>query len=87
LKSKLQRTGKGLAAADSCAACVVDQQYSSAIFVSLRFHFDKEKIRCPFKKGYYYIILILLFFKLRKSEIVYPQNAEVGEFWHYRSLT
>jgi hypothetical protein len=31
------------------AACVIAQQYSSATFVSLRFHSDKEKCSGPFK--------------------------------------
>jgi hypothetical protein len=43
------------------AACVIAQQYSSAIFVSRRFLSRKEKFGTRFKN--------LIFLKLRKSEI------------------
>jgi hypothetical protein len=34
---------------DHLAACVIAQQYSPATFVSLRFHFRKEKFGARFK--------------------------------------
>jgi hypothetical protein len=37
----------------SAAACVIAQQYSSAYFVSLRFHTRKKKIQRTSKERYY----------------------------------
>jgi hypothetical protein len=37
------------------AACVIAQQYSSATFISLHFHYRKEKFVKRFKKGYDFI--------------------------------
>ena len=42
-------------------ASVIAQQYSSAIFVSLRFRSHMEKFGRSFKK-YYYLIFLKLFF-------------------------
>ena len=52
---------------DGASACVIAQQYSSAAFFSLHFHYLNEKSRavqdsCYFKN-------LLLFLKWRKSEI------------------
>jgi len=49
----------------SAAACVIAQQYSSAYFVSLRFHTRKEKFSALLKN---IIIQSFTLLKLRKSE-------------------
>jgi len=38
-------------------ACVIAQQYSSATFISVRFHYRKEKFVTRFKKDYDFILL------------------------------
>jgi hypothetical protein len=46
--------------------CVIAHHYSSANFVSMRFHCRKEKFGARFKN---YISFLLIFLKFRKSEI------------------
>ena len=52
---------------DGAAACVISQQYSSADFVSLRFHSSKGKSDAPFKKFHYFIYFTIS--KLGKCKI------------------
>jgi hypothetical protein len=66
LKSKLSTPQPDRLQHDRPAACVIAQQYSSAIFVSLRFHSRNEKIRYAFRNYYYFNFSLIL--KLRKSE-------------------
>jgi len=44
---------------DHFATCVIDQQYSSITFVSLRFHFLKKNL-ARFKKCYFFRVFISL---------------------------
>jgi len=60
IKSEFQHNGM-----QSAAACVIAQQYSSAYFVSLRFHTRKEKFSALLKN---IIIQSFTLLKLRKSE-------------------
>jgi hypothetical protein len=57
-------------------ACVIAQQYSSAIFASLRLHSSRGKIGARFKNV---ILIFLLFFKFRESKTAYHETTNVGE--------
>jgi hypothetical protein len=52
LKSKLQQMEPDRPQRDRRAACVIAQQYSSATFVSMRFHSCKENFGSRLKKCY-----------------------------------
>jgi len=49
LQSKFQSTGISSAADNSLVAYVIVQQFSSAFFFSMCFHFHKEKFHTTFK--------------------------------------
>jgi hypothetical protein len=55
------------------SACVIAQQYSSATFVSLPFHYRKENFSARFKK----ICIFFICLNLRKSETAYLEIVSV----------
>jgi uncharacterized membrane protein len=59
---------------DFLADCVIAQQYSSRNFVSLHFHYYKEKFGTPLK------MVLFIFKEVRKSVIALLVIVEVGEF-------
>jgi len=72
---------------------VIAQQYSSANFDSLRFHFPKEKLGALLKECY---LIFLLFFntlkmklrnlKVRKSGIACTRTAHESTLWAERRI-
>jgi hypothetical protein len=75
LKSKLQHSGASSAAAWPPRRCVVAQQYSSATFISLRFHSRKEKFGRLYKNVIFFSIFIFKFacLKLRYLKFCKPE--------------